>query len=222
MNNASSFPSLPAMAAADPVPAMVPEGVLVDQGAASSTNPSLADVVPASPVGPSFSEVVQRVAPVPPVLTPVGVGNVPEPFPQLGSAESDIRAFFPRSPKGQRKFQSVKAGENPIPTVGSPTGHLLDSPVRCPSRPLTPKPARATFELESHSLVTLQAAKEFDPLKNLVGTHTETVTCVVDIAGAHVGVDDFLEASSSSDESVQTVHSMVQAKPTNLGGENRS
>jgi hypothetical protein len=225
MNDAINFPSLPAMAdsTADQAAIVVPVGVLLDLGP-TSENPSLTDGGAQTPVGVSYSGAVQQGSPVvQAVLTPVVVGNVQEAFPELGSGSADIRAYFPRSPKGLRKFQPVLAGENPIPAVGVSTGHLLDSPVRCPSRPLSPKPATPRFDMESHSLVTLQAAAEFDPLKNREGGTAEAVACMVVIPGPKTAPDNYLDEveSSSSDESVLTVNS-VQTKTTKLGGENRS
>jgi hypothetical protein len=225
MNNTDQFPSLPTMAdqSAGQATIVVPVGILLDLEP-TSANPSLTDVGDTTPVGASYAGAVQRGSPAPPtVLSPVVVGNIQEAFPALGSGSADIRGYFPRSPKGQRKFQPVQAGENPIPAVGVSTGHLLDSPVRCPSRPLSPKPATPRFDLESHSLVTLRAAAEFDPLKNRAGGPAEAVACKVVIPGQQPVLDNYLDEaeSSSSDESVQTVNSVYERR-ANLGGENRS
>jgi hypothetical protein len=190
MNDATSFPSLPAMAAADLAPVVVPEGVLVDLGGTASANPSLADV---RPVGPSYARVLDSPA-IGQVLASVSAGNLDEEFPVLGEGEGTSKTPFPRSPKGLRKYQPVGAGENPLQSIGTPTGHLMDTPVRCPSRPLTPRPVREEFDLESHSVVTLT---EFDPIL------TE---------GFESG------ESSESDESVATIIS-IRTVPTNLGGE---
>jgi hypothetical protein len=187
---------------------VVAEGMLIDFSSPdNSANPSLADREEGGHAGPSYAAVLVSPARAVDIVNPVvPAGSRPEEFPLLGEGVAAPKPYFPRSPRCQRKFQSVGAGQNPLNPVGQPTGHLMDSPVSCPSRPLSPK----KFTHESRAIVTLVA--EFDPLNQPNDKPEEAVFVVV-------ANDEVLEISS--DESVQTVKS-VQAKPTNLGGENRS
>jgi hypothetical protein len=206
MNNQQQFPSLPAMAdaPADPATARpaVAEGMLIDfSSPTTSENPSLADQEEVVQAGPSYAAVLGSPARAVEMVNPVLAG--PDEFPLVGEGVATPKPHFPRSPRGQRKFQTVGAGQNPLNPVGSPTGHLMDSPVSCPSRPLSPR----TFTHESRAIVTL--VSEFDPLNQPQDKPEEAVFVVLP-------AEDVLEISS--DESVQTVNS-VRVRSTNLGGE---
>jgi hypothetical protein len=210
MNNANQFPSLPAMAepSADPATArpVVAEGLLIDfNSPEESTNPSLADEAEGSPVGPSYAAVLVSPARAAAIINPVP-DVVQEEFPLVGEGVAASKPHFPRSPRGQRKYQSVGAGQSPLNPVGEPTGHILDSPVVCPSRPISPK----KFTHESRAIVTMVG--EFDPLNQTVDLPEEALFVVL-------ADEEILELSS--DESVQTVKS-VRVRSTNLGGEKGS
>jgi hypothetical protein len=207
MNNQQQFPSLPAMAdaPADPAAArpVVAEGMLIDfSSPPGSANPSLADQEEVVQAGPSYAAVLTSPARSAAIVNPV-LDVAEEEFPVVGEGVAASKPHFPRSPRGQRKFQSVGAGQSPLGPVGEPTGNILDSPVTCPSRPIIPK----KFTHESRAIVTLVG--EFDPLNQTVDS-TEDATFVV------LPADDICEISS--DESVQTVKS-VRVRSTNLGGE---
>jgi hypothetical protein len=206
MNNANSFPSLTAMAdaPADPAAArpVVAEGMLIDfSSPPGSPNPSLAEQEEVAEPAPSYSAVLTSPARAVEMVNPVSAG--PDEFPVVGEGVATPKPYFPRSPRGQRKFQTVGAGQNPLTPVGSPTGLLMDSPVSCPSRPLSPR----KFTHESRAIVTL--VSEFDPLNQPQDKPEEAIFVVLP-------ADDIYEISS--DESVQTVKS-VRVQSTNLGGE---
>jgi hypothetical protein len=184
MSSPSDFPALPDTPA-DPtgtLPVQVPEGNLISFASSGdeleSTNPPLVghpsgpgEVCNASPTG--YADAARAAAPNPvvpdnPAGTQVGVV---EDFPPLGTSPAGPNVFFPRSPKGLRKSPPVGPGVSLSEPVGTATGHLLDSPVSCTWRTMSPTPPsrrssgpRREFDREQRSVIVFNPA-EFDPLR---------------------------------------------------------